>query len=337
MVLVIFSLFVFGSQAIAQSGGVYFVEWTPTGYTHSFILPAREGESPKRAVARYRSSVLMNPALHYLHDEVRQIPKDGEVVRLAPSNKPLAGIVANESLDLTQNSARIRDVIRPLEARRIRTLVLPPNADAGLNSLEALRYRRAAADLFDLLHPLGGDDIDPYFYDRAITYSVKTNRARDRSEYLLVKEFYRKGRGILFGICRGSQMIGIAAGCTLAQDIEKELGSSNHMLRKVAPIYPLDKEAYARFLGTEGAESVHLSHHQAVLLNPASLLRAIAHDGNGVIEMTESRDRRVIGVQFHPERDFAEPSEKLYDEIAARVRQTKKISCPKYYRYLRSG
>lgn len=312
--------------AMAAPGDVYFVEWTPPHFERPFLIPAREGESPKQAVARYRRTVLMNPELSYLHAAVKKWKIEGSFSRLDSGHLPIGAVVANNPKDLIKPAARIERVATPFEKRGIHMAVIPPNAEAGLSSLEALRYRRLAAEKIDLLHAVGGADINPALYNRPTTDARKVNPARDASEYKLVREYYRKGR-ILFGICRGEQMIGVISGCPLIQDIQKELGAPRHNLDKNHRVYPIDTKAYERLTGTAKPKAFRSRHHQSVDPNPKSFMRPIAHGQHNVIEMIEHVDGRAVGVQFHPEDMPAEDTKHLYDELAARVKYLKRSSC----------
>lgn len=321
------------TAAHASSGGVYFVEWMPPNYTRGFLIPARESETPKEAVLRYRRSVLMDPELKYLHTAIKKWDGQGTIGRLKSSDSPQGAIIANEASDLYQASERIQRVTKPFENRQIKMLVIPPNAESGLSSLEAQRYRKLTAATLDLLHPVGGADINPALYGNQVTYAEKLNPPRDLSEYKLVREYYRNG-GILFGICRGEQMIGVVAGCTLIQDVKKEAGVKSHRRPSGHRIFPTNKTAYARLLGTTDPTVFVSRHHQAVQPNPQSYLHPVAKAKDGIVEILEDVRGTTIGVQFHPEEMDESHSKALYDEIAARVRSVRRVSCTTKFKAL---
>jgi putative glutamine amidotransferase len=155
----------------------------------------------------------------------------------------------------------------------------------------------------------GGNDLDPAAYgerptDKTIDFSTK----RDRQEVQLLKWALEDDKPVL-AICRGMQLLNVAQGGTLYQDISAELPAAEthdisaekkresrivHSLR----IKPDSK--LAKLLGvTELGANAY--HHQAVKkLGHDLVITAWAEDD--VIEAIEVPDRRfVIGVQSHPE------------------------------------
>jgi putative glutamine amidotransferase len=152
----------------------------------------------------------------------------------------------------------------------------------------------------------GGGDVDPLsFGEEPQRGTGKISPLRDDFEIMLVKEFYRGGKPIL-AICRGIQVMNIALGGTIIQDIntgtinrlkhdqEAPKWHTTHLITvqegtKLSSILPGNKW------------SVNSFHHQAVeRLAPGFVVSAYASDG--IIEAVESVEHPfALGVQWHPE------------------------------------
>lgn len=151
-----------------------------------------------------------------------------------------------------------------------------------------------AGDCDGLLVP-GGADVDPCHYGQPNTASLGIDPDRDRDELDLIRRFLAMEKPIL-GICRGFQILNIALGGTLIQDIpghtQIDGKDSVHPVRVLHP-----------FLGELYGDSFvsNSSHHQAVdRLGSGLTASCISEDG--VIEGLVHENGRIIGVQFHPER-----------------------------------
>ncbi len=160
----------------------------------------------------------------------------------------------------------------------------------------------------------GGPDVDPARYGATRHASVTDiDPVRDAFEIPLILEARKRGLPIL-AICRGVQMLNVACGGTLIQDIPSEVpGGATHRLT-VPPNkpYSLAHEVWfeknsqlGRLLGERFAESdtceVNSRHHQAVKdVAPGFVVTATAPDG--IIEAIEDPTAKFcIGVQWHPE------------------------------------
>jgi putative glutamine amidotransferase len=157
----------------------------------------------------------------------------------------------------------------------------------------------------------GGGDIDPARY-KAVPHP-KTDRpdaVRDTFELELAR-LALEHHGPVFGVCRGLQVLNVAAGGTLIQDIPSEV---NHPLGHQidSPLYAIAHEvwvardsALARTMQEELADDevlqVNSRHHQAIKETaPGFSVSATAPDG--VIEAIERPTSRFcVAVQWHPE------------------------------------
>ncbi|HEU5088603.1 MAG TPA: gamma-glutamyl-gamma-aminobutyrate hydrolase family protein [Roseiflexaceae bacterium] len=169
--------------------------------------------------------------------------------------------------------------------------------------LEAL-YSRC-----DALLMTGGGDVDPAQYGmQTLPQCGAPDPLRDMVELLLARRAIADGMP-LFGICRGIQLLNVAMGGTLIQDIPSECpGALDHYASRQAPsrahlAHPIRIEAGSWLAEHLGASDVTVNtfHHQA-LRDVAPGLRVVARAPDGMIEAVESiTGGFVAGVQCHPE------------------------------------
>jgi len=170
---------------------------------------------------------------------------------------------------------------------------------------------RAMYDRVDGVLLPGGADIDPASYGEVRgPHCGRTDAERDRSEVMLTRWALAEGKPLL-GICRGVQIINIAAGGTLYQDIAAERagatkhdyfprGNRNPRSQLVHDVSITPGTRLAAILDEPRAR-VNSMHHQGIKTLGAGLVAAaIATDG--VVEGVEKAgDDVLLGVQWHPE------------------------------------
>lgn len=146
----------------------------------------------------------------------------------------------------------------------------------------------------------GGGDLDSTLFGQENRGSDPPDHHRDRAELALFQAFFQAGKPIL-GICRGMQVINVALGGDLIQDLPPVSlpfhGRAGHDL-----VHPLRAEQDSLLYRLYGPVFlVNSTHHQAVdcLGNG---LRAIAWAESGFSEAIDYPGRPILGVQFHPER-----------------------------------
>lgn len=163
----------------------------------------------------------------------------------------------------------------------------------------------------DALIVPGGDDVTPSFYGMEKGPGMADSRldpALDAFEIDMLREAFEEGMPLL-GICRGEQIINVAGGGTLVQDIPTEFTPANDNSRidhkggydAVHEIHLAEGSRMRETLGTASivANSVH--HQCIAAVSP--LFRVVAHALDGVPEAIERKDLPTqAGVQFHPER-----------------------------------
>jgi putative glutamine amidotransferase len=150
----------------------------------------------------------------------------------------------------------------------------------------------------------GGGDVAAAFYggDPAPqAYGVEA--ARDTWELALVAAARTAGLPVL-GICRGAQVLNVAAGGTLIQHLPVCTDEPHREYeRDREMVHPVDVDPRSLLAAITGQRSfgVNSLHHQAVA-NIGSSLRPVAWAPDGVIEAVESNDDGpLLGVQWHPE------------------------------------
>lgn len=163
----------------------------------------------------------------------------------------------------------------------------------------------------------GGYDVHPQNYGEEIRRSnVKITPDRDSFELTLVKKARDGGIPIL-GICRGHQLINVAFGGTLYQDIslrkeftlEHKIKQSSRFKKRHQVII---KEGSKLFSILRKKEiEVNTSHHQLIKkIAPGFAASALSKE-DGVIEAMESlEDNYLLSVQWHPEVSFKEKNSK---------------------------
>jgi putative glutamine amidotransferase len=191
-----------------------------------------------------------------------------------------------------RNAAAYR---RALEAHGARIVELTP--EDGSPAIEGLH-----AVLLT-----GGGDVDPRRYGQPRhTKTENVDAARDELELELARAAVARKMPVL-GICRGAQLLGIALGGKLIQDIESETVKPQRHAPGAGKPSPRHwvRIAPRRLLhGIMRAERVRVntSHHQANRVLGRGV-RAVAWSEDGVIEGIEKENGLfTIGVQWHPER-----------------------------------
>jgi putative glutamine amidotransferase len=185
-------------------------------------------------------------------------------------------------------------------------LMLPPILEL-VDDIPALLSRTDAV----VFH--GGGDIDPRRYGQEATeeslYGIVAEH--DSMELAMVTAAIAADRPVL-AICRGLQILNVALGGTLIQDI----GSEDHWLQFNA--VELDAGSrVAKAMGTETPQRCHCVHHQG-LDRLGEGLQVVGRHAGGTVHAVELDGARwIVGTQWHPEDSAAEDPQQqgLFDEL----------------------
>ncbi|MFQ5814795.1 MAG: gamma-glutamyl-gamma-aminobutyrate hydrolase family protein [Anaerolineae bacterium] len=201
-------------------------------------------------------------------------------------------------------------------------VLIPLNLDEG--ALRAI-YERLNGLLL-----AGGEDVHPRRYGEAIHEKCgQSDEARDAVELTLARWALAEGLPVL-GLCRGIQVLNVAAGGTLYQDIASQVAGS--LKHDCWPDYPRnylahqvtvnDDSLMAAVLGHRRI-GVNSTHHQAVK-DLAPRFRVVARATDGVIDAIEGHDGVpfILGVQWHPEElvEDAPPMRRLFEDFVSAAR-----------------
>ena len=210
------------------------------------------------------------------------------------------------------------------EAGGIPLVVTPAHSGPGLRSLY---------ELLDGLVLTGGEDVAPERYgEEVLRPNVEVVPERDALEFELLSWALADDLPVL-AICRGVQVLNVALGGTLYQDLatdrpghlghDQSLGESPRA--RTEPHHPVavrTGSALADLLG-QGEVEVNSMHHQAIKAL-APRLTPVAHAPDGLVEGVEPADLAcwsfVVGVQWHPEelaRSGHGPSRRLFERFVA--------------------
>jgi putative glutamine amidotransferase len=166
-----------------------------------------------------------------------------------------------------------------------------------------------ALDMVDALMLAGGADVDPGSYGaERHPLTADTDRQRDVFEIALARRALERDMPLL-GICRGMQILNVARGGTLHQDLPELLGHEHH--RRILGTFDgadhdvrLEPGSLAARAAGEELHATKSHHHQGVD-RPGEGLRVT---GRSVLDdlpeaIEEPRNRFALGVQWHPEAD----------------------------------
>ena len=161
------------------------------------------------------------------------------------------------------------------------------------------RCAEEMAQLCDGLLLSGGADLDPVLYgEEILNDTVKIKPERDEFEMALFRAFCALDKPI-FGICRGCQVINVALGGTLYQDLveQKGLVHSDPDLR-----HEVRAETGSVLHELFGSSFFTNSTHHQSIKDAAPGLRVTARSAEGIVEAFEHESLPVFATQFHPER-----------------------------------
>ncbi len=185
-------------------------------------------------------------------------------------------------------------------------------------------------DLVDGVLLSGGIDVHPRNFGEEIMPGCGAiDETRDAFELTLTRRAIERGMPVL-GICRGIQVLAIALGGTIFQDIESQLGISNSEHRH-EPIEDYkhavrfkEGSLFERITGTT-LMLTNSMHHQSVKdAGDKLIIEGITMDG--IIEaVSMAGNEAVLGVQFHPEclESFSDPAARIFTYFVGKAAEYK--------------
>ncbi|MGB9814064.1 MAG: gamma-glutamyl-gamma-aminobutyrate hydrolase family protein [Thermovenabulum sp.] len=200
-------------------------------------------------------------------------------------------------------------------------IIIPPLEEETL---------KGVLDLVDGVLISGGPDVDPLIFgENPIRELGEVNPLRDKAEIFLVKEAFFRKKPIM-GICRGIQVINVALGGNLYQDLPSQVRDCIKHSQSAPRWYPthkvkIDKGTTLFEIYNSQEVKVNSFHHQAIK-EVSPYLKAVAYAPDGIIEAVESSAEGVfiLGLQWHPEGMWhkdpmqLKPFERFIEEIKGR-------------------
>jgi putative glutamine amidotransferase len=166
--------------------------------------------------------------------------------------------------------------------------------------------RDALWSRLDALVLTGGGDVDPARYGQSPHPTVyEVHALRDDLELDLIRRALAEGAPIL-AICRGIQVLNVALGGTLIQDISSATGSliqHSQKEKRHVPTHPVKIEAGSRLAEILGSVALEVNtlHHQSIDV-PGDGVRVVAQAPDGIVEGAEVPAHPfAVAVQWHPE------------------------------------
>ncbi|HTG02184.1 MAG TPA: gamma-glutamyl-gamma-aminobutyrate hydrolase family protein [Nitrospirota bacterium] len=155
----------------------------------------------------------------------------------------------------------------------------------------------------------GGDDIHPRFYRETMLDRSRTTLSPDERTRFEIKLFRAaaKARKPVLAVCHGAQLVNVALGGSLYQDIGSQISHPIEHGPRISGqkvFHPVDILEGTRLASILGASRIRVrsAHHQSIK-NPGRGLHLSAAASDRVVEALEPRsDHFLIAVQWHPEK-----------------------------------
>lgn len=243
--------------------------------------------------------------------------------------KPIIGVTSN--LDSITALSNNNDEFIFIRANYVQVILEHGGIPLIINSRISGDDAASIVERLDGMLFIGGQDIDPSFYgeERMINYCPKIigsgspyerpardkpNPERDTFEIALYTAA-KKSKVPILGICRGYQLINVAEGGSLYQEIPMEGVLHTILPNETIPNHDLiitDGSHAHKIFGSTAIMTCSI-HHQGIK-NLGSDLIASGFATDGLIEIVEGKDPEhfLIGVQGHPERVYKDFTEHNY-------------------------
>ncbi len=237
--------------------------------------------------------------------------------------KPLIGICSGETFIREPGVPGVRTTVswkyyQSLQRAGAHVVLLPPNPDAA--------DREWPFSILQGLVFAGGEDFDPrYQNDDPSPHLGNVNPIRDEFEVAMARLAWQR-RFPTLGICRGCQLMVIANGGKVHQDVVT-LGGIQHTQKspRWSTSHRVTIDPQSRLAEWVGVNEFYTNsfHHQVVAQpSPGVAIRGHAPDGHCELIEAEDPERIWVGVQWHPEETSAtdETSRRLFAGFVAACR-----------------
>jgi putative glutamine amidotransferase len=243
-----------------------------------------------------------------------------KIMRKSATKKPIIGI--STSLLMIDNGCfRGRERII-VGQDYVRSILFAGGTPIVLPILSDQEQIEQQIELIDGLLLSGGCDVHPHFYkEEPHPLLQDLCPERDLHEIQLVQLAHQSRKPIL-GICRGAQLLNVAFGGTLYQDVSLHSNQVyQHIQQAQVHVAAHEIKILEHSILKKTMEVSHTTinsfHHQSVKkVAPGFRINAVA--GDGIIEGIEKEDSSfIIGVQWHPElmADKQEETRKLFEGL----------------------
>lgn len=223
-----------------------------------------------------------------------------------PSKKPKIGITLSEAEDSDVKRWPLRRGFDYIKRQYYQAILRSGGIPILLANAEQRYAIKSLVELIDGLLVTGGPDLHPrHFNQKPHKKLSRTTEARDRFELETIRFALKEDLPIL-GICRGHQVLNVAFGGTLYQDLScipsrKITHADPHQTGKVFHRVRIEKGSRLHNIIGQTAIQTNSSHHQAIDRLDGGL-RASAFAPDGIIEGIEHPGfNLVLSVQWHPE------------------------------------
>jgi len=212
--------------------------------------------------------------------------------------KPLIGITL--SMDTDQSYHRTSE-------ENVQAIVRAGGIPVLLPNLETEQEIEELSNTLDGLYATGGDDINPILYgEEPIEKLGVTVPKRDHFELTIIKQFLSKGKPFL-GVCRGMQMLNVATGGDLYQDIHSKHDqkliqhTQKTLLKYGAHFVDISTDSLLYKIIGKDKITVNSLHHQSCR-NIDDSFQVSGKASDGIVESIESKKHDfALGIQWHPE------------------------------------
>lgn len=247
--------------------------------------------------------------------------------------KPLIGLTCNYGI-LGSGASSVSTPHMPQEFDNISDNYIKAIERAGGIPVIIPIYKdeETIKDILDRLDGVlltGGSDVGSHHFGERPSAKLGTiSNSRDIQELFIAKYILNETKKPLMGICRGLQLLNVAANGTLIQDLQ-EVGYNKHNIDAYPRYLPshndiVEKGSFLSSVFANEKIGVNSYHHQAVK-DVAKGFKVTAKSEDNVIEALEIEninERFVLGVQWHPEAlvDYSE-HQAIFKEFVSRCQK----------------